>query len=203
MEPTTTLFVRAQHDPELRKFTYRDLLAMERAGIVGEDERVELLGGQIYTMTINPPHALAVAMLAQRFSVAFDGRAQVMPQNPLRLSDNFNDTEFPLPDVMLVHNQLYLDHPRPRDVLLLVEVSDSMLHKDKTLKLPLYAEVGIPEVWIVNLIARRIEVYTVPKGREYQRRMFHDLTDVLAPSAFSDTLKPWLTEDIHTILDQQ
>ena len=99
---------------------------------------------------------MAVSILVQRFSVAFDGRAQVIPQNPLRLSDDLHDTELPQPDAMLVANQVYLDHPIPNDVLLLVEVSDSTLTKDQTLKLPLYAQVDIPELWIVNLLQRRL-----------------------------------------------
>lgn len=203
MGPMTVLSPAARLNPELRKFTYRDLLEMERVGIIGEDEHIELLGGQIYKMTIKPPHAMAVSILAQKFSVAFDGKAQVIPQNPLRLSDDLDDTELPQPDVMLVKNQLYLDHPKPADVLLLVEVSDSTLTKDRTLKLPLYAQVGIPEVWVVNLVQRRIEVYTGPKESDYQRYVFHDLTDELAPSAFPDTQRQWLPEDIHTLLDQQ
>ena len=130
MASTTTLLPQAPLTSELRKFTYRDLLAMEQAGIIGADEHIELLGGQLYKGTINPPHAMAVAFLVQRLSVAFDSRAQVIPQNPLRLSDDLDDTELLQPDVMLVTNRLYLDHPRPSGVLLLVEVSDSTLTKD-------------------------------------------------------------------------
>jgi Uma2 family endonuclease len=202
MGPLTVLPPAARFNPELRTFTYRDLLDMERAGIIGEDEHIELLGGQIYKMTIKPPHAMAVSILVQKFSVAFDGRAQIIPQNPLRLSDDLDDTELPQPDVMLVKNQRYLDHPKPADVLLLIEVSDSTLTKDRTLKLPLYAQVGIPEVWIVNLVQRRVEVYTGPQASEYQCYMFHDLTASLAPQAFPNDLRQWLPADIHTLLDQ-
>jgi Uma2 family endonuclease len=203
MGSVTVLSPAAKLNPELRKFTYRDLLEMERAGIIGEDEHIELLGGQIYKMTIKPAHAMTVSILVQRFSVAFDGRAHVIPQNPLRLSDDLHDTELPQPDAMLVTNQFYLDHPRPSDVLLLVEVSDSTLTKDQTLKLPLYAQVDIPEVWIVNLMQRRFEIYTKPQGGDYQSRVFHDLTARLAPSAFPDVLQQWLPEESHNLLDQQ
>ena len=195
--PTAMLY------PEIRKLTYRELLAMEQAGIIGEDEHLELLGGQIYKTTINPAHAMAVSALAQRFSVAFDGRAQVIPQNPLRLSDDLNDTELPQPDVMLVKSQLYLDHPRPASVHVLVEVSDSTLTKDKTLKLPLYAHVLIAEVWIVNLIERRFEVYTNPQDGAYQDCAMYDLTATFAPTAFPETTRQWLTADLLTLLDQQ
>ena len=197
----TALIAERPVESELRSFTYRDLLEMEQIGIIGEDERVELLGGQIYRMTIKPPHAWAVAALTQKFSVAFDGRATVATQQPLRLSDDLDDTELPQPDVMLLREGSYLDHPRPHHVLLLVEVSDSTLRKDTTIKLPLYAQVGIPELWIVNLVQRRIEVYTDPEGSDYRYRAFHELTATLAPSAFADTARQWLPDTLHTLLD--
>ena len=188
-------------DAELRAFTYRDLLEMERLGIIGEDERVELLGGRIYRMTIKPPHAWAVSALTRNFVVAFDDRATVATQQPLRLSDDMNDTELPQPDVMLLQDGSYLDHPRPHHVLLLVEVSDSTLRKDTAIKLPLYAQVGIPELWIVNLVHRRIEVHTDPAGSDYRYRAFHELTATLAPQAYSDTARQWLPDSLHTLLD--
>ena len=186
----------------LRKFTYRDLLEMEKRGVIGEDERIELLGGLIYKMTINPPHAFITARFSQRFSVAFDGRAQVLPQNPLRLSDDLEATELPQPDVSLVEDKFYLDHPKPENVYLVLEVSDTTLRKDKMLKLPLYARSEIPEVWLVNLIQRRIEVYTEPKDGEYARRVNVDLTATLAPSAFPDTAQQWLPEEVLELLDK-
>ena len=186
----------------LRKFTYRDLLEMEKRGIIGEDEHVELLGGYIFKMTINPPHGFVTARFAQRLSVAFDSRAQILPQNPLRLSDDLEDAELPQPDVMLIKDKLYVDHPKPEDVHLVIEVSDTTLRKDRTLKLPLYARSGIPEVWVANLIQRRIEVYTEPKDGEYARRVNEDLTATLAPTAFPDTAQQWLPGEILELLDQ-
>ncbi len=186
----------------LRKFTYRDLLEMEKAGIIGEDEHVELLGGHIFKMTINPPHGFVTARFSQRLSVAFDGRAQILPQNPLRLSDDLEDAELPQPDVLLIKDKLYVDHPKPEDVHLVIEVSDTTLRKDRTLKLPLHARSEIPEVWIVNLIQRRIEVYTEPKEGEYARRVNVDLTAILAPTAFPDTAQQWLPDEILELLDK-
>ena len=174
---------------------------MERAGAIGEDERIELLGGRIYRMTINPPHAWAVAALTRNFVVAFDGRAAVAAQHPLRLSADLDSTELPQPDVMLLHEGTYLDHPQPHDVLLLVEVSDRSLRKDTALKLPLYAQAGIPELWIVNLVDRRIEVYTTPEGNDYRYRAFHELTAALAPRAWPDTSRQWLPDTLHALLD--
>ncbi|MDE0446462.1 MAG: Uma2 family endonuclease [Spirochaetaceae bacterium] len=189
-------------ESELRSFTYRDLLEMEHTGIIGEDERVELLGGRIYRMTIKPPHAWAVAALTRSLFVAFDDRATVVAQHPLRLSDDLDDTELPQPDVMLLREERYLDHPRPHHVLLLVEVSDSTLRKDTAIKLPLYAQVGIPELWIVNLVQRRLEVYTDPEGSDYRYRAFHELTATLAVRAFADTARQWLPDTLSALLDR-
>ena len=197
-----TLRVENPVDGELRVFTYRDLLEMEQIGIIGEDERIELLGGRIYRMTIHPPHAWAVSALTRNLIVAFDDRATVVSQHPLRLSEDLNDTELPQPDVMLLQEGSYLDHPRPHHVLLLVEVSDSTLGKDTAIKLPLYAQVGIRELWIVNLVQRRIEVYTDPAGSDYRYRAFHELTAPLAPRAFAAPARQWLPDTLHALLDR-
>ena len=197
-----TLRVENPVDGELRVFTYRDLLEMEQIGIIGEDERIELLGGRIYRMTIHPPHAWAVSALTRNLIVAFDDRATVVSQHPLRLSEDLNDTELPQPDVMLLQKGSYLDHPRPHHVLLLVEVSDSTLGKDTEIKLPLYAQVGIRELWIVNLVQRRIEVYTDPAGSDYRYRAFHELTAPLAPRAFAAPARQWLPDTLHALLDR-
>jgi Uma2 family endonuclease len=188
---------------EVRKFTYRELLAMERAGIIPEDEHVELLGGQVIVMTVNPPHAAAVAHLNRHFHRIFAERAQIITQSPLRLSDDLEDDNLPQPDVMLVAEpeKVYADHPRPADVYLLVEVSDSTLAKDRAVKLPLYAAHGIPELWIVNLVDKRIEVYTEPHGGDYLTRTTKPLTGRFAPQRFPDDVQQWLPEAILDLLN--
>lgn len=113
---------RCQADPapllDVRKFTYRELVEMERAGIIQEDQRIELLGGQLIVMTIHPPHAAAVSHFNRRFQRVFADRAQVITPSPLRLSDDLEDDNLPQPDVMLVAGpeKVYTDHPRPADV---------------------------------------------------------------------------------------
>jgi len=192
----TTLF-------EVRKFTYRELLAMERAGIIQEDQHVELLGGQVVVMTVNLPHAAAVSHLNRRFHRVFADRTQVISQSPLRLSDDLEDDNLPQLDVMLVAGpeKIYADHPRPADVYLLVEVSDSTLTKDRSVKLPLYAAHGIPELWIVNLVDKQIEVYTEPHGDDYLTRTTKPLTGRFAPQCFPDDVQQWLPEAILALLD--
>ena len=189
---------------EVRKFTYRELLEMERIGIIQEDQHVELLGGQIVVMTIHPPHAATVSYLNRCFQGVFGERVQVITQSPLRLSDNVEDDNLPQPDVMLVAGpeKVYVDHPRPTDVYLLVEVSDSTLTKDRTIKLPLYAAHGIPELWIVNLVDQQIEVYTEPHGEEYLTRATKPLTGHFAPQLFPDDSYQWLPEAIFELLEE-
>lgn len=191
--PTTTL----------RKFTVRDLMAMERAGILEEHERVELLHGNIIAMTpVNPPHAWTVSELHKRFVQHFADEATIVSQNPLRLSADLEENELPFPDVMLLRTRPYRDHPLPEDVHLLVEVSDSTLHKDRTLKLPLYAAANIPEVWIVNLIDKQLESYTEPRKHEYLTRRTHALTARVAPTRFPDQAHAWLPESVLELLDE-
>lgn len=188
---------------DVRKFTYRELLEMERAGIIEEDQHVELLEGQLVVMTVNPPHATAVSHLSRRLNRVFADRAQVISQSPLRLSDDLEDENLPQPDVMLVAGpeKVYADHPRPADVYLLIEVSDSTLVKDRSIKLPLYATNGIPELWIVNLVDRQIEVYTGPQEEAYLTQTVQPLTGHVAPQRFPDESHQWLPDGILELLD--
>jgi hypothetical protein len=201
--PRTTSLLHAAPLLEVRKFTYRELLDMERAGLIGEDQHVELLGGQLVVMTVNPPHVAVVSQLNRRFHRVFAERAQVMTQSPLRLSDDLEDDTLPQPDVMLVADpeKVYADHPRPADVYVLVEVSDSTLSKDRLVKLPLYAAHRIPELWIVNLVDKQIEVYTEPHGHDYLTRTTKPLTARFAPQRFPDDIQQWLPEAILDLLN--
>ncbi len=187
---------------DARRFTYRELLAMERAGILQEDRQVELLDGRLVVMTVNPPHATAVSHLSRRFGRVLADRVQVVSQSPLRLSDDLDDENLPQPDVMLVAgpDKVYADHPRPADVQLLVEVSDSTLAKDRTVKLPLYAAHGVPELWIVNLPDQQVELYTEPRGNEYLTRTTQPLTGRFAPQRFPDQTHQWLPDGIVNLL---
>ena len=181
---------------EPREFTYRELLAMEQAGILGEDERVELLNGSIVSMTVNPPHALVVRELNRTLSLAFLSVAEVDVQNPLRLSTDLDDHQLPIPDLMLLARRDYEDHPQPEDVYLLIEVSDTTLLKDRRVKLPLYAEAGISEVWLFNLVDKRLEVYTEPQGEVYRTRRTLGLSERVAPQRFPDRSQAWLSEAV-------
>ena len=181
---------------EPREFTYRELLTMEQAGIISEDERVELLNGSIVPMTVNPPHAMVVRELTEMLTLAFVDVAKVDVQNPLRLSRDLDDRQLPVPDVMLLARRDYTDHPQPEDVYLLIEVSDTTLLKDRGVKLPLYAEAGVGEVWLFNLVDKRLEVYTEPQGEVYRTRRTLSLSERVAPQRFPDRVQAWLGEAV-------
>ena len=174
--------------PARRRFTADEYYAMDRAGIFGPEERLELLDGDIFVMPpIGDPHAYSVDELVENFTLAHQGRARVRAQNPLRLDDH----SVPQPDIMLLRRRddLYrTGPPRPADVLLLIEVSDSTLSFDQNQKLPQYAAAGIPEVWIVNRPDRRVESYADPDGDEYATVRHYGAGERIAPRAFPDVM---------------
>jgi Uma2 family endonuclease len=153
--------------PNQYQFTVEEYHQMGEAGIFTEDDRIELLNGRIYTMSpIGSKHFGCVNRLNAFFSTRLAGKAVVSVQNPVVL----NDRSEPEPDITLLR---YRDDfyeaqlPDAGDVLLLIEVSDATLRFDKEVKLPLYAQNGIPEVWIINLKAACVEVYTDPQNGSY------------------------------------
>jgi Uma2 family endonuclease len=158
-----------------RKFTVDDYHQMAEAGILGEDDRVELIRGEIIdTSPIGKRHAACVKRLTARLTELIGRRAIVSVQDPLQLDD---DSEVQ-PDVALLKFRTdYYDAepPKPEDTLLVVEVSDTTLAFDRRVKLPLYAQAGIPEVWLVNIQESVIELHTQPKDGVYSRirRMRH------------------------------
>ena len=146
-----------------------------------DDERVELLRGVLIKMSPQrAPHASTVARLNQLLLAALRGRFGLRIQSPLALSD---DSE-PEPDVVVVAPGNY-DVEHPRTALLVVEVSDTTLRRDRG-KASLYALAGIPEYWIVNLGARTVEVYSSPDGDRYADARTMREGDTLRPSLLAD-----------------
>jgi len=149
-------------------FTTRDFYRMLEAGILTEDDRVELIDGEVLEMSpTGSRHAGCVARLNALFARRFMDFAIITIQSPVRL----NDFSEPLPDVSVLkpRDDFYArSHPTPVDVLLLVEVADSSIRYDKRVKVPLYASAGIPEVWVVNLNQEAVEVYARPERGAYR-----------------------------------
>jgi Uma2 family endonuclease len=146
-----------------------------------QDERVELLRGVLVKMSLQlAPHASTVRKLAQLLMARLQGRFELSIQSPLALSD---DSE-PEPDVAIVPPGDY-DAAHPSTALLVIEVADSSLKKDRG-KAGVYASAGIGEYWIVNLGARTVEVYSSPEGDRYAEVRTFRAGDVLRPAAFDD-----------------
>lgn len=138
---------------------------MGETGILGPQDRVELIDGEIIDMSpIGALHAAIVARLTSHFSQVLGGQAIVWCQNPLRL-DDFSEPE---PDIAILRPRadFYTTaHPGPADVLFVIEVADTSLAYDLGTKVPLYARHGIPEVWVIDAATRQIRVFREPVDR--------------------------------------
>jgi Uma2 family endonuclease len=174
-KPTTTL-------PERYRFSVQEYDQMIKAGVFAEDDRLELIEGEIIPMSpINPDHAGHVDRLAEVFQAQVRGKALVRVQNPVELPRSE-----PQPDLALVRRRADYytkSHPKPKDVLLLVEVADTSADYDRSVKIPLYARVGIPETWLVDLTEKQVEIYREPSASGYKEKRTAGLKESLSPLA--------------------
>lgn len=168
------------------RFTVDDFARMGEAGIFHEDDRVELIDGEICDMTpIGPLHAWLVNRLNRRIVTLLSDRAYVSVQNPIRLGLH---TE-PQPDLVIARGgeDDYADHhPAADDVLLVIEVADSSLRYDRLAKMPLYARFGIPEAWLVDATGHTVTVRTGPGRDGYGRDRTWGRGDTLVATAIAD-----------------
>jgi hypothetical protein len=147
----------------VRRFTVDEYHLMLKTGILIDREPYELIHGWIVQkIGINPPHNLAVNKLNELFWILRGPQATLRIQQPITTTDSE-----PEPDVVIAAGSSsdYPErNPTPAEVHVLVEVADTTLRYDRTTKLELYAKAKIRVYWIVNLIDRRVEVYTEPRG---------------------------------------
>lgn len=169
-----------------RKFTVEEYYKMAEMGILKAGDRVELIRGEIVEMSpIGTRHAACVSRLTRLLTIRLGNRATASPQNPVRLD---NDSE-PQPDVALLQprEDFYEEqHPQPADIFLLIEVADTTVESDRSIKIPLYAENNIAEVWLVNLPENCLEVYRQPTATGYQSVGNFYRGDRLSLQAFPD-----------------
>ena len=154
-----------------RPFTVGEYYRMAEAAILTEEDRVELVAGQIVAMSpIGSRHAACVDRLNGLLHRQPGSAFIVRVQSPIAL-DAYSEPE---PDLVLLRPRadFYAEaHPSAADVLLAVEVADTSIDYDREVKLPLYAQAGLPEVWLIDLQESRIEVYARPQGGAYQQRI--------------------------------
>jgi Uma2 family endonuclease len=170
--------IRPERVRPLRRAEYDKLVEL---GAFNEDERIELLYGTLVAMSPQePPHAGVLTELPTRFIRALGDRAVVRVQLPLALTE---DSE-PEPDLAIVPPGNYRK-AHPSQALLIVEVADSSLRKDRIVKAQLYAEAGIPEYWLINLAEDLVLVHWGPEPKGYREIVEHRDGE-LRPIAFPD-----------------
>ncbi|MFN7947294.1 MAG: Uma2 family endonuclease [Blastocatellia bacterium] len=153
---------------ERKLFTTAEYHRLIEAGVLHEDDRIELLNGELIKMAaIGPRHAMCVNTLAALLITRLKKSAQVSIQNPVQIG-NYSEPE---PDIVVVRPRAdrYADgHPTTDDILIVIEVADSSVESDRNFKLPAYASAGIAEAWLVDLGNDRVEVYTGPDQGFYR-----------------------------------
>jgi Uma2 family endonuclease len=155
---------------------------MGETGILPPGERTELIDGEIIQMPpVGSPHIGAVLALTQLLGKAVPSNVRVSVQNPIQLGER-NEPE---PDIALLRDRPdgYRTPPPPSaaDVLLIIEVSDTSLRYDREDKLPLYARHGVPEVWIVDLVAGVVEVHRRLVNAAYTEVAVHIRGETVQP----------------------
>lgn len=145
-----------------KRFTLDEYNRLAELGFFNEDNRVELIRGEIIQMIAKgTPHSVCGTRLNREITKLIGDRATARTQEPLQLPPN----SLPEPDYAIVQNREddYLaSHPNPEDVVLVIEISDSSLSYDQEIKLKLYAEGGIQSYWIFNLRENILEMYSDP-----------------------------------------
>lgn len=162
------------------RLTVDDYHQMAEAGILADDDRVELIEGEVLDMSpIGSLHAALVRVLARWLSEVAGRHAIVAVQDPIHL----DDTNEPQPDIALLtpRADFYASaHPGPADTFLAVEVAESSLAYDLGVKVPLYARHGIPEVWVVDAATRTTHRFRTPTADGYAFREDIPATEPLA-----------------------
>lgn len=172
---------------QTHRFTVDEYYKMGEAGIFTEDDRVELIGGEIVEMPpISSPHGGGVNRLLNAFlPVQLAGQAVISVQNPLRLS-TYSE---PVPDLVVLRprDDFYAtSHPTPQDVLLLIEVAQTTQQYDRRVKMPLYAREGVPEVWLIDLPAHALDAYRDPSPEGYRTVQRFRAGEQISPQALPD-----------------
>lgn len=170
-----------------RRFTIDEYHRMGEVGILHEDDRVELIEGEIVEMApIGSRHAAIAARIRKFFTIRLDDRAVLWSQEPVLLKALGSE---PQPDVLILapRADFYASAlPEPQDVLLLIEVADSALAYDRRTKIPLYARAALTDVWLVDVDAGRISLYRTPGHRSYRDVLVPAPGESFTPLAFPD-----------------
>lgn len=169
-----------------KKFTVKQYRQMVIAGILIDPNRLELLAGEVVEMpAVGQAHRLGIHRLVELLGLGLAFRAISRVQSPLGLGP----TSAPRPDIALLRQRVYFyagDCSEAEDVFAVVEVADTTEEFDRLVKLPIYAEHGIGEVWIVDLLAGAVQVYRQPREKGYGEMQVLRGSDEIGFQAFPD-----------------
>ena len=178
-------------DEVIRRFTGDEAIRLVESGIIGEDEHVELLGGAFVEVSPQgPPHTSAIMRLARRLRAAYEG-ADVREEKPLATSHH----NLPEPDIAVVRpreDDYSTSHPTGRDTVLVVELAYSSHRADRR-KAAAYAAGGVVVYWLLDLVARKLEIRTNPVGDAYQVTRILDEDDIVE---LPESSERWLVRDL-------
>ncbi|MHB8647957.1 MAG: Uma2 family endonuclease [Thermomicrobiales bacterium] len=175
-----------------RRFTVDEYEQMGVSGILDEDDRVELVAGEIVEMSpIGVRHMNCVNRLNRLLGHLLPNDVLVSVQNPIRLSDDSQ----PQPDLVILYDRTYQMVPTAADAPIVIEVADSSRDHDRGCKFPIYAAAGIAEVWLIDLNAENIERHSEPHNGHYRLIAVANRGESLASTVF-----PTLTLAVDAVL---
>ena len=170
----------------LRLFTADEYQRLADAGILGEDDRVELIEGRIVRMAAkNIMHAMATKRANRYFTRLFGDRVVVCVQDPFLL----NDYSEPEPDIVLAappEDRYFDHHPRPKEIYLVLEIADSSFPYDRDVKCPLFAYNKIVQFCLLNLQNRELEDYRQPSRNGYRSKKTYSEEEAFKLVAFPE-----------------
>jgi Uma2 family endonuclease len=164
----STIMSTLMHElPQRHRITVEHFYRMAEVGLFAEDERVELIEGEIIDVPpMGPAHAGVLDYLAKLIMSSVGARAIVRQQLPLRLGESSE----PLPDIVIAkpRDDLYMGaHPTGIEALLVIEISSTTLRFDRNVKVPMYARHGVAEVWVLDVSGQQIHCYASPSDGKY------------------------------------
>ncbi len=169
------------------RFTADEFERMGAVGLLDEDDRIELVDGELIEMAaVNAKHANCVGELTIVFARLLPRGVKLRVQDSVRL----NDIRQLQPDLLLVEGRRYNAIPTPADVLLLIEVSDSSLAYDRGKKMFMYAAAGIAEYWIADVNERVVERFAEPRSGVYGRHDGVQSGEILSPIGVPEIAVP-------------
>jgi Uma2 family endonuclease len=166
-----------------KTWTVEEYHRMIEAGILNEDDKIELLDGRIVEMSAQtPPHAATTQRSSDYIKELLAGQAHIRTQLPITLT-----TSEPEPDIAVVAidpNGYATHHPNPSEIFLLIEVSYSTLQIDRYEKAPIYSRANIAEYWILDVVDREAYIYRHPGPQGYQSEVVLQDNAIISVLAF-------------------